>query len=94
MWLVRRGGLEPPTRCLEGSRSVRTELPARDTDSRGSSPAGRRQNVTVAVFEHVVVRYSQTLYVNDPPLVETTSIAVPELADAEPNRTPFRYKST
>jgi len=48
----------------------------------------------VAVFEHVVVRYSQTLYVNDPPLVETTSIAVPELADAEPNRTPFRYRST
>ena len=27
--LVRRGGLEPPTRCLEGSRSVQTELPAR-----------------------------------------------------------------
>ena len=26
--LVRRAGLEPATRCLEGSRSVQTELPA------------------------------------------------------------------
>jgi hypothetical protein len=26
---VRRAGLEPATRCLEGSRSIRTELPAR-----------------------------------------------------------------
>jgi hypothetical protein len=31
---VRRGGLEPPTRCLEGSRSVLTELPARDLPRR------------------------------------------------------------
>jgi hypothetical protein len=27
---VRRAGLEPATRCLEGSRSVQTELPALD----------------------------------------------------------------
>jgi hypothetical protein len=28
---VRRAGLEPATRCLEGSRSVQTELPALDS---------------------------------------------------------------
>ena len=27
---MRRAGLEPATRCLEGSRSVQTELPALD----------------------------------------------------------------
>ena len=27
-WGVRRAGLEPATRCLEGSRSIRAELPA------------------------------------------------------------------
>ena len=28
LYQVRRAGLEPATRCLEGSRSVQTELPA------------------------------------------------------------------
>jgi hypothetical protein len=31
---VRRAGLEPATRCLEGSRSVQTELPALDLHAR------------------------------------------------------------
>ena len=30
-WLARRAGLEPATRCLEGSRSILAELPALET---------------------------------------------------------------
>jgi hypothetical protein len=62
--LVRRGGLEPPTRCLEGSRSIRTELPALDPRFYGSAPAGGQpsgQNATVDVFEQIVVPRWHTL---------------------------------
>ena len=60
---MRRAGLEPATRCLEGSRSVQTELPALTTIV-GVSAVGQprsTQNVTEAVFEQTVVWYSQTL---------------------------------
>jgi hypothetical protein len=60
---VRRAGLEPATRCLEGSRSVQTELPAL-APIVGASAVGRPgsdQKVTDAVFEQTVVLYSQTL---------------------------------
>ena len=60
---VRRAGLEPATRCLEGSRSVQTELPALTPNCRGQ----RRRTAAFgserdeAVFEQAVVLYPQTL---------------------------------
>jgi hypothetical protein len=36
---VRRAGLEPATRCLEGSRSVQTELPAPGSDCTNAEAA-------------------------------------------------------
>ena len=56
--LVRRAGFEPATRCLEGSRSIRTELPALDPRFYGPAPVREPpsgQNVTVDVFEQIVV---------------------------------------